>query len=87
MLILTRKVGESIVIGEEVFCTILGFYDDNQIKLGFDAPKTFPIHRYEIQKLIRQKMKQGLSEESIDLDDVVVDRLIAQFKTQGILPH
>ncbi|HHS8316174.1 TPA: carbon storage regulator [Legionella pneumophila] len=88
MLILTRRIGESIVIGNEVYCTILGFFDDEQIKLGFDAPKSFPIHRYEIQRLIRQKIKQGLVEESIDLDDVVIDKLIAQqIKTQNVFPH
>lgn len=87
MLILTRRIGESIVIGNEVYCTILGFFDDDKIKLGFDAPKTFPIHRYEIQKLIHQKMKKGLTEESLDFNEAVIDRLIAQFQTQSVVSH
>ncbi|MEM8981488.1 MAG: carbon storage regulator CsrA [Pseudomonadota bacterium] len=47
MLILTRKVGESIHIGDEVEITTLGI-KGNQVRLGITAPKTVSIHRKEI---------------------------------------
>ncbi len=48
MLILTRKIGETVVIGDEIYCTILGS-SGNHIRLGFDALRTLPINRLEIQ--------------------------------------
>lgn len=87
MLILTRRIGESIVIGEDVFCTILGFYENDRIKLGFDAPASFPINRYEIQKMIYQKSRRGFYDTKLDYDETVIDRLIAQFKAQDAASH
>lgn len=52
MLILSRRVGESIVIGDDIFLTILGF-KGNQITLGFDAPDSVIIHRNEIYQKIK----------------------------------
>jgi carbon storage regulator len=56
MLVLTRKVGESIVVGEEaaIRLTVLGI-KGNQIKLGVEAPKSVPVHREEIYKLINEQ--------------------------------
>lgn len=52
MLILTRRVGESIVInGQEIVVTILGF-NGNQIRLGVEAPEGMSIHREEIYRRI-----------------------------------
>ena len=48
MLILTRKIGETVVIGDDIYCTVLEA-SGNQIRLGFDAPRTLPINRLEIQ--------------------------------------
>ena len=47
MLILTRRVGEALMIGDEVTVTILGV-KGNQVRLGIDAPKTVAVHREEI---------------------------------------
>lgn len=47
MLILTRKVGESVVIGDDVKLTVLSS-KGNQIRLGIQAPKDVPVHREEI---------------------------------------
>lgn len=52
MLILTRKIGESIVIDKDIYVTILGI-NGNQIRLGIDAPKTIPVHREEIHLRIK----------------------------------
>lgn len=47
MLILTRKVGETVIIGEEVTVTVLGL-KGNQVRLGINAPKNISVHREEI---------------------------------------
>ena len=51
MLILTRKIGETIVIGDETNVTVLGV-KGNQVRVGVDAPKDVSVHREEIQKKI-----------------------------------
>ncbi len=51
MLILTRRVGEAIVIGEEVTVTVLGV-KGNQVRVGVNAPKTTSVHREEIRDRI-----------------------------------
>lgn len=47
MLILTRKIGETVMIGEEVTVTVLGV-KGNQVRLGINAPKDVSVHREEI---------------------------------------
>lgn len=80
MLVLTRKVGESVVIGEDVYCTVVG-YRDGEVRLAFDAPQSLPVHRDEIQRRIyhdRQKDQWYRDCESNQMS--VVDRLITKFK-------
>lgn len=52
MLILTRKVGESIMIGESVQIKVLGVRS-GQIKIGIEAPRDLEVHREEIYERIR----------------------------------
>lgn len=52
MLILTRRVGESLLIGEHVTVTVLAS-KGNQVRLGVNAPKAIPVHREEIAERIR----------------------------------
>ena len=52
MLILTRRVGESLVIGDDVTVTVLGI-KGNQVRIGVKAPKDVPVHREEIFERIR----------------------------------
>lgn len=52
MLILTRKVGESIVIDDDIKVTILGV-KGMQVRIGIDAPKHVQVHREEIYKRIQ----------------------------------
>ena len=47
MLILTRKIGESIMVGDNVTVKVLGVRS-GQVKIGVDAPKDLPVHREEI---------------------------------------
>jgi len=52
MLVLMRRVGETLMIGEDVAVTILGV-KGNQIRVGIDAPKTKSVHRREVYDRIR----------------------------------
>ncbi len=57
MLILTRRVGESLMIGDEVTVTVLGV-KGNQVRVGVNAPKEVSVHREEIYERI-QAEKSG----------------------------
>ncbi|HAG62347.1 MAG: carbon storage regulator [Legionellales bacterium] len=54
MLILTRRIGEAVVIGDDVKLTVLGVRG-NQVRLGIDAPKDVSVHREEIYNRIAQE--------------------------------
>ncbi len=54
MLILTRRVGETIMIGEDVKVTILGV-KGNQVRVGIDAPKEVGVHREEVYDRIKHE--------------------------------
>ena len=58
MLILTRRVGESVVIGEDVIVTVLGV-KGNQVRIGINAPKTVAVHREEIFERIKSGRGAG----------------------------
>ena len=57
MLILTRRVGESVVIGEDVTVTVLGV-KGNQVRIGINAPKTVAVHREEIFERIKREQSE-----------------------------
>jgi len=61
MLILTRRVGETLVVGDDVTVTVLGV-KGNQVRLGVNAPKDVSVHREEIYQRIQQEKGQGNQE-------------------------
>jgi len=53
MLILTRKVGETLVIGDDITMTVLGV-KGNQVRIGINAPRDVSVHREEIYRRIKE---------------------------------
>jgi carbon storage regulator len=56
MLILTRRIGETLKIGEHVTVAVLGV-KGNQVRIGIDAPRDVPVHREEIYERIKREQR------------------------------
>lgn len=71
MLILTRRISESVIIGDDVKVTVLGV-KGSQVRLGIEAPKSVSVHREEIYQRIQQEKgnaDEGAGETTPDSDD------------------
>lgn len=70
MLILTRKLGESITIGDNIKVTVLGIYG-RQVRLGIDAPLKVVVHREEVYVKIQNENRKAAQTGKKDLMSVV----------------
>ena len=64
MLVLTRKIGEKVMIGDDVSVTILGLFG-NHVRLGINAPKSVDIHREEIYGKIQNETQDSNTQIAI----------------------
>ncbi|GAB0154167.1 MULTISPECIES: carbon storage regulator CsrA [unclassified Marinobacterium] len=62
MLILTRRVGETLMVGDDVTVTVLGV-KGNQVRIGVNAPKDVSVHREEIYQRIQREKSQESDQE------------------------
>ncbi|EIU7558300.1 carbon storage regulator CsrA [Providencia rettgeri] len=58
MLILTRRVGETLMIGDDIKVTVLGV-KGTQVRIGIEAPKDVGVHRQEIYNAIQEEIKNA----------------------------
>ena len=56
MLILTRKIGETLIVGDDIKISVLGV-KGNQMRLGIEAPKATPVHREEVYVRIQEELE------------------------------
>ena len=80
MLILTRRINETLNIGDDVQVTVLGI-KGNQVRIGINAPRDVPVHREEIYQRIKreEKMKGGGGEAASATEDDSFDYRDDQF--------
>jgi carbon storage regulator len=62
MLILTRRVGETLMIGDEVTVTVLGV-KGNQVRIGVNAPRDVAVHREEIYERIKREQAEQAAQQ------------------------
>lgn len=58
MLILTRRIGETLMIGDDPIMVTVLAVKDNHVRIGIKAPPTVPVHREEIYERIKEQRKQ-----------------------------
>jgi carbon storage regulator len=55
VLVLTRKIGETFVVGDDITVTVVDIIGGNKVRLGINAPSSVPVYREEIYELVRRE--------------------------------
>jgi carbon storage regulator len=70
MLVLTRKIGESFVVGDDIKITIIDVIGGNKVRVGIDAPQEVPVYREEIYELIKAENARAAGTDPDSLGDL-----------------
>lgn len=65
MLVLTRRIGEALIIGDDINLTVLGV-KGNQVRVGINAPKEVSVHREEIYYKIKAEFNQNANSLTVN---------------------
>lgn len=68
MLILSRRQGESFIIGDDIKITVLS-QRSNQVRIGIDAPRSMPVHREEVLLRDKKKQQEAATEALVEADE------------------
>ena len=68
MLVLTRKIGETFVVGDDITVTVIDIVGGNKVRLGINAPSTVPVYREEIWLQIQEENRQAAAAGPDQLD-------------------
>jgi carbon storage regulator len=85
LLILTRKLGESITIGDDIKVTVLGVFG-RQVRIGIDAPSKVVVHREEIYVKIQQenrKAAKSVKQDLVNVMKMLKDRFSGESRTKN----
>jgi carbon storage regulator len=86
MLILTRRVGETVVIGNDVDVTVLGV-KGNQVRLGVKAPREVSVHREEIYKRIKEEPAAEKPEVRVSNGNGAAQKVRVHNNGNGLAPR
>ena len=70
MLVLTRKIGESFVVGDDIKVTIIDIIGGNKVRVGIEAPQEVPVYREEIWEAIRAENERAAKTDPSKLGDI-----------------
>lgn len=82
MLVLSRKIGEQITVGNSVMVTVLSF-DRGIVRLGIEAPKSIPVHRKEVHDKIVETNKAASQTDINSLKDILISSPVSLSKSSN----
>ena len=70
MLVLTRKIGETFVVGDEITVTVIDIVGGNKVRIGINAPSSIPVHREEIWQQIQEENRAAAAAGAAEIDAI-----------------